>query len=39
MLWTLLVSRAFAQDQHGLRLAGTVFLAIVVGTVVWNLIP
>jgi hypothetical protein len=39
MLGTLIVWRALAEDKHGLMLLGTVIGAIVVGTVVWNLIP
>ena len=39
MLGTLIVWRALAQEKHSLILLGTVIGAIVVGTVVWNLIP
>ena len=39
MLGTLIVWRALTGDKHSLRLLGIVILAIVVGTVVWNVIP
>jgi hypothetical protein len=39
MLGTLIVWRALAGDKKGLLLLGAIILAIVVGTVVWNLIP
>jgi hypothetical protein len=39
MLGTLMVWRALAWDKHGLTWLSAVLLAIVVGTVVWNLIP
>jgi len=39
MLGTLIVWRALAREKHGLTVLWTVIGAIVVGTVVWNLIP
>ena len=39
MLGTLILWRALAGDTYGLQWSGVLIVAIVVGTVVWNLIP
>ncbi len=39
MLGTLIVWRALAWDKDGLTWLSAVLLTIVVGSVVWNLIP
>jgi hypothetical protein len=39
MLGNLIVWRTLAQDNRGAKPLGIVFLLVVLGTLVWNLIP
>ena len=39
MLGTLMVWRTLAGDNRGVRTLGIVVLLVVLGTLVWNLIP